>query len=291
MAQFTPAKSTMSDHIFTILEQNDAQDAQAFQPSAPMIGWGIALLCIGIWIGKQLQPQPTSASTQAPSVQPSGFTQALQWVSYGKEFERQKQYEDAIAIYDQGLEQHPNHFRLWHERGLAFAKLQQFEAALESFDHAYQLCPKDGDLAHERGDTLLQLERYEDAIASFDIYLRYHPDNSHVLTDRSYALCQLGRFDEALRCLNRVLKNERSDRETVMLAHFYQIEALRHSGQLEAALQSVQQAMTRYPGEHFATQQESTRQQIAASLTEHALTESAALSETPEAKSNSPQAE
>lgn len=278
----------MSDSIFTILEREHSQDIHAAQPSAPLMGWGIALLCLGIWIGRQMQRQPASTAAKASTVDRSNFTQALQWVSYGKALERQEHYEDAIAVYDQGLERHPNDYRLWHERGLAFAKLQQFEAALESFDCAYRLRPKDGDLAHERGDTLLQLERYEDAIASFDIYLRYHPDNSHVLTDRGYALCQLGRFDEALHCLNRVLKNERRDRETVALAHFHQIEVLRHSGHLEAALQSVQQAMTRYPAEHFATQQEHIRQQIAASLMAPDMTESVEAIETPETIRDTP---
>lgn len=200
--------------------------------------------------------------TQSPADRPS-FTQALQWVSYGKERERQQQYEAAIAIYDQGLSQHPNDFRLWHERGLALAKLLRFEEARNSFDCAYRLRPTDGDLAHERGDTLLQLEQFEDAIASFNIYLKYHPNNAHVLADRGYALYRLGRFEAALQNLNRVLKTERSDRSTVAYAHYYQIESLRGLGQLEAALQSSQQAIVRYGDEHFAVQHEAIRQEVA----------------------------
>lgn len=256
----------MSDPVFTILEPPHPQNSSPFSPSAPTIGWGIALLCVGIFIGKQMNRQQSAAT--APENAPSSadrrsFTQPLQWVSYGKSLERQERYEDAIAVYDQGLSQHPNDFRLWHERGLALAKLLRFEEARDSFDCAYRLRPKDGDLAHERGDTLLQLEQFEDAIASFDIYLKYHPNNAHVMADRGYALYRLGRFEDALQCLNRVLKTERSDRFALPHAHYYQIESLRCLGQLEAALQSSQQAIIRYSEEHFIAQHEAIRQQMA----------------------------
>ncbi len=253
----------MSDPVFTIPDREPLQESPPFLPSAPTVGWGIALLLLGILIGKQISRQrsPTPAGKENSTNSPS-FTQALQWVGYGKELEQKEQYEAAIAVYDQGLIQHPDDFRLWHERGLAFAKLQQFESALDSFDQAYRLRPHDSNLAHERGDTLLQLERFEAAIASFDICLRYTPDSAHILVDRGYALCRLQRFEEALQCLNPVLKTERRDRSSLIQAHYYQIEALRHLGQLEAALQSCQKAIEQYGDESFTAQREAIRQQI-----------------------------
>jgi tetratricopeptide (TPR) repeat protein len=256
----------MLDPIFTIPEQEPPPETHDFSFPAPLIGWSIALLFLGILIGKQIrrqQPSATGLEKENPATDPVSFTQALHWVSYGKEMEKKQQYEAAIAVYDQGLSQHPQDFHLWHERGLAFAKLQQFEPALDSFDRAYRIRPRDGDLAHERGDTLLQLERFEEAIASYDIYLRYRPDSAHILSDRGYALCQLGQFTEALESLNKVFKTDRRDPTNWSQAHYYQIEALRHLGQLEAALRASQTAIEQYGDEHFVAQRETIRQQIA----------------------------
>ncbi len=264
----------MSNSSITTSEYEFPPDSPPAPPSAPMLSWGIALLLLGILIGSQInrQKNPNSAgesieSLDIESLDGVRFTQALQWVSYGKKLERKEQYEDAISVYDKGLSQHPNDFHLWHERGLAFAKLQQFESALTSFDRAYRLRPQDGDLAHERGDTLLQLERYEDAIASYDIFLRYNPTSAHVLADRGYALHRLERHEEALQVLNRVLKTERRDRTSLAQAHYVQIESLRQLGQLEAAFRSSQTAIERYADEHFEAQREAIRQQIAEILT------------------------
>jgi tetratricopeptide (TPR) repeat protein len=262
----TTSESTTSDY--------ELSTSPPASPSAPMLSWGIALLLLGIIIGSQFNRQKNPNSTienieslDLESLDRVRFTQSLQWVSYGKQLERQNQYEVAIAVYDKGLGHHPNDFRLWHERGLAFAKLQQFESALTSFDRAYRLRPNNPDLAHERGDTLLQLERYEDAIASYDIFLRYNPDNAHVLADRGYALCHMGQFEAALQSLNQVLKTERRDRSSLIRSHYYQIEALRHLGQLDVALRSSQTAIERYADEHFEAQCEAIRQQIAEVLT------------------------
>ncbi|MBF2029833.1 MAG: tetratricopeptide repeat protein [Oscillatoriales cyanobacterium C42_A2020_001] len=256
----------MSDPVFTLLQQEQSQDAAPFAPSAPAISWGIILLFVGVLIGRRIRQQPP-ASEKGHSPHQLTFTQALQWVSYGKELERKEQYEAAIAVYDRGLNQHPNDFRLWHERGLALAKLQRFEQALESFNHAYALRPNDRDLAHERGDTLLQLEQFEQAIASFDRYLKYDPDSAHILADRGYALYRLDRYEEALRSLNQVLKVERRDRYSLIRAHYYQIESLRQLGQLEAALHSSQNAIAQHSDEHFVAQHQAIQQQISQAIT------------------------
>jgi tetratricopeptide (TPR) repeat protein len=190
------------------------------------------------------------------------FTQPMQWVSYGKEREKAKQYDEAITIYDQGLIHYPDDFRLWHERGLALAKLQRFEEALVSYDRAQQLRPGQRDLEHERGDTLLQLGRYEEAVAAFDVYLRYSPGTTHILADRGYALCELGRYEEALRSLNAVLKTGQQDRVSLRQAYYYQIEALRQLGQFEAALCASEKAVKLYPGESFQSQQDRLRRQM-----------------------------
>ncbi len=266
----------MSEDIFSTQEIEKPQDSGNTLYTSPVVGWGLVILLMAVisWLARKRDrsatqnSKTTSNGASSFGQQPDQlrFTQALQWVSYGKELERSKQYKEAVAVYDQGLRQHPNDFHLWHERGLALAKLQQFEEAIKSYDRAYELRPTYRDLAHERGDTLLELGRYEEAINAFDTYLRYAPGTAHILTDRGYALYHLGHYEEALRSFDQVFKEIRQDRDSVVQAHFYQIESLYQLGQLEAAFQSSQKAMKQYPTDFLKAQHERLQQEIANSV-------------------------
>lgn len=236
----------MSTQTFTIAEYYSPQPVQTPPPPAIALSFLILLSAIIAWILTRDRP------TQS--------LQSLQWLSQGKDLERAQQYQQAIATYDQGITHYPNDYRLWHERGLALAKLQQFEAAIVSYDRAYQIRPTQRDLSHERGDALLQLHRYEEAIDSFDTYLRYNPNSAHILADKGYALFQLHRYQEALSSLNQVLKVGHQDLFSIRYAHYYQIETLRHLGQLEAALASSQVATQKHPNDRLKAQQKELHQ-------------------------------
>lgn len=234
----------MSNSLFTTSEPSSTPIS--ISPNSPIVGWGIVLIALGIAVGSQALRKNRS-HPQLDPYQPLPFTQPLQWLGYGKQLENAKNLEGAIAVYDQGSKQHPNDFRLWHERGLALAKHQRFEEALESYDRAYELRPDCRDLAHERGDSLLQLGRYEEAIASLELYLRYVPSSAHVLSDIGFALYQLGRYEAALRSLNRAIDSAIRDPYSLNYARYYQIECYRRLGQFDAALRSCEVAVKQNP--------------------------------------------
>lgn len=269
----------MSRQTFTELNSRELQDWEAISPTLPNSEWSVIIFILGLSLGWYLAgyrrrpaaaPNPSETKvTTAPDLGPQDLTQlpltqAMQWVAYGKELEQTKQYEQAVAVYAEGLKRFPQNFRLWHEQGLTLAKLQRFEEAIASYDRAYELRPRDPNLAHERGDTLLQLGRYEEAITAFDVYLKYTPGSEHIRSDRGYALYQLGRYEEALQWLNPILQEQSSDRYSVQHAHYYQINCLWQLGELEAALKSCQKAIQTYSDSSwFREQQEALRQQIA----------------------------
>ncbi len=211
----------------------------------------------------QRPAQRLSATASMPPNQPppSRIQQPLQWVNHAKQQERLGHLEIAVSLYEQALQQYPQDSRLWHERGLLLAKLQRFDAAIDSYDRAYQIHPQQRDLAHERGDALLQLGRYSEAIDSFDIFLQYAPQNGHVLADRGYALMQLGCYSEALQSLDRALA-QRWEPGVQIQARRYQIEALRRSGQLEAALRAAQTALQQHPNAQFEAEYARLQQQL-----------------------------
>ncbi len=248
----------MSKNLFTTSEPSSTPIA--FSPNSPIVGWGIVLIALGIAVGAQALSRNRSRPPLDP-YQPLPFTQSLQWLGYGKQLENAKDLEGAIAVYEQGLKQHPNDFRLWHERGLALAKHQRFEAAIKSYDRAHALRPEWRDLAHERGDALLQLQRYEEAIVSLDLYLRYQPDSAHVLSDRGFALYQLGQYEAALRSLDAAINSAIRDPNSLDYARYYQIECLRRLGQLNKALQACEVAVKQNP--RFQAQYEAIQAEIA----------------------------
>ncbi|WP_190554317.1 tetratricopeptide repeat protein [Trichocoleus sp. FACHB-591] len=269
----------MARQTFTGLESQDFRDWEA-TPTLANSDWSVVVFILGLSLGWHLAgyrrraaaDPPATGDTANPEAEPDlepqdltelPFTQAIQWLAYGKDLEQADQYETAIAVYAEGLKRFPRNFRLWHEQGLALAKLQRFEEAIASYDRAYELRPRDPSLAHERGDTLLQLERYEEAITAFDIYLKYTPDSEHIRSDRGYALYQLGCYEEALQWLNPIVQSQSSDRYSVRHAHFYQINCLWQLGELETALKSCREAMRQYPDSCFKEQQEALRQRIA----------------------------
>ncbi|HTL88690.1 MAG TPA: tetratricopeptide repeat protein [Leptolyngbya sp.] len=248
----------MSKNLFTTSEPSALPPTLSL--NSPLVGWGIVLIAFGIALSFQALRKGRTPPASLDPYQPLPFTQSLQWLGYGKQLENAKNLEGAIAVYDQGLEQHPHDFRLWHERGLALAKHQRFEAAIASYDQAYKLRPDCRDLAHERGDALLQLGRYEEAIVSLNGFLRYAPDSSHVLSDRGFALYQLGRYAEALRSLNAAIQSAQRDPNALNYARYYRIESLRQLGQLSAALEACQEAVKQNP--QFQAQYEAVQAQI-----------------------------
>jgi tetratricopeptide (TPR) repeat protein len=261
--------------------QTGSQAPQTPQmPSAPALspllvhlaGYATLLILITAitrWVRrKRAAPQVTLASELADTqidtqtLDSLRFAQPLQCLAYGKQLERAGLYEAALAVYESGLQDYSNDFRLWHERGLVLAKLQRFEAAIASYDQAYQINPRQRDLAHERGDALLQLGRYSEAIDSFDIYLKYDAHNPHILADRGYALMRLGCYEAALNSLEQVLNNNRWNRNAQIYARRYHIEALRQSGQLKAALESARIAMKQHPEAQFEAEYEALQRQL-----------------------------
>ena len=252
----------MAGETFTTLSQETPGNLGSGSSTFPLLGGEITLLMLGSIVGwlvvrRRNSPKKRSLSTNRDTLdrnQPH-FTQVLQFVASAKALEKSQQYDEAIAVYDRGLTDFPDDFRLWHERGLLLAKLQLFEAALSSYNRAYELKPHQPDLAHERGDALLQLKRYKEAIASFDIFLRYYPYNAHVLADKGYALYCLGQYEAALKVLNQALKHAFHDRNTSAYARFYQIESLLELRQFDAAKAASQKAMKLYPNEMLKSQQ------------------------------------
>ena len=93
-----------------------------------------------------------------------------------------KDYRQAIEIYDNVIEQYPWHFPALFNKGSALAKLGQFEPAYQFLNEAMQLEPDDARVIVQIANVLSKLGRVQEAI---DIAILNHSqENPQMDADR-----------------------------------------------------------------------------------------------------------
>ncbi|MEH2301802.1 MAG: tetratricopeptide repeat protein [Nostoc sp.] len=115
--------------------------------------------------------------------------------------------EEAIASYDQALKFKPDFDSAWNNRGVVLCDyLQQYEEALTSFDKAIEFSSDNHLPWHNRGVGLWNLGRYEEAIASYDQAIKIKPDKHKAWSNQGNALLELGRNEEAIASYDQAVK-------------------------------------------------------------------------------------
>jgi tetratricopeptide (TPR) repeat protein len=160
-----------------------------------------------------------------------------------------KEYEEAIASYDQALKLKPGFHKallikplvaeFFHEQGLRQSETGDYESAIANFERALQYQPDHYEAWNDRGVTLSNLGRYQDAIASYEQALYYQGDFSEAWYNRGVALADLGRYEEAIASYDQALYYEGDFYE----AWYNRGLALDKLGQYEAAITSYEQTL------------------------------------------------
>ena len=95
-------------------------------------------------------------------------------------------------------QQNPNQqASLFGEKGNILVADRNYEAAIASYDQALAFKPDDHEAWNNRGNALSQLGQKEEAIASYDQALAFKPDKHEAWYNRSSALSDLGRYKES----------------------------------------------------------------------------------------------
>src|SRR5665647_2442037 len=79
-----------------------------------------------------------------------------------------KQYQAAVASYDQAIAIKPDHANAYFNRGKAQYELKQYQAAIDSYDNAIAINPSHAPAHCNRGVALYELMQHQAAIESFD---------------------------------------------------------------------------------------------------------------------------
>jgi len=206
---------------------------------------------------------PTTAALQAK------FTEGLALHQQGK-------LADAARIYEEVLQQQPNHFDALHLLGVialqtrrperavelirkaiglngkvaaahsnlgnALKNLKRIEEALASYDRAIALKPDYAEAYNNRGNALKDLKRPE-RLASYDRAIALKPDYAEAHNNRGNALMELKRPEEALSSYDRAIALKPDYAE----AYYNRSIALTDLKRLEEALASYDRATALKP--------------------------------------------
>ncbi|NCS02335.1 MAG: tetratricopeptide repeat protein, partial [Microcystis aeruginosa G13-11] len=184
--------------------------------------------------------------SDSPSLDPVRVSQL--WQEKGLIHAMGKEYEQAIASYDQALQIKPDYHQAWINRGIALGDLGRYEEAIASYDRALEFKPDYHEAWYNRGIALVNLGRYEEAIASFDQALEIKPDYHQAWFIRGIALVNLGRYEQAIASYDRALEIKPDFHQ----AWFIRGIVLVNLGRYEQAIASCDRALEIKPDFHQA---------------------------------------
>ena len=101
---------------------------------------------------------------------------------------RLKQYDEALAMYDEALKIKPRHKDAWNNKGYILHALKRYEEAIICYDHALKINPKSQFAWNSKGKLLNDLKRYEEAIICYDHALKIDPKDELALDNKNQTL-------------------------------------------------------------------------------------------------------
>jgi len=165
---------------------------------------------------------------------------AVAYSNRGLAYADKQQYDRAIADYDQAIAVNPDYTRAYYGRGRAHADKRQFDRAIADFDQAIKLDPRYAAAYHQRGLALTMTRQYERARADYNLAIELEPDNARRYNGRCWGLAIAGKaLDQALADCNtaiRLAPNTREYLDSRGLVHF-------KAGRLSAAEQDYSAAI------------------------------------------------
>ena len=113
---------------------------------------------------------------------------------------------EALAIFNEGLERYPDDAGLWSSRGTAHSARGDTRAAIADFEHAIDLDPSDVVSWYNIGNLLLKSGRVREAIARYDEVIRLDPDGAQAHSNRGSCWQYLDDLVKAERDFRRAIE-------------------------------------------------------------------------------------
>jgi tetratricopeptide (TPR) repeat protein len=129
---------------------------------------------------------------------------AIGWFEQGNAFMKNKNYSDAIHVYDKAITIEPDYFEAWNGKADALNRAQQFTEALEVSDRVLVLKPDYIQGWINRGYILYNLGRYDEELKAYETAITLDPASPAAWFNKGYSLAGMKRYDEAIAAFNKV---------------------------------------------------------------------------------------
>jgi tetratricopeptide (TPR) repeat protein len=118
-----------------------------------------------------------------------------------------KRHEQAMAVYDQALENFPDDADLLYARALQAVSLNRLDILERDLKKILDADPDHADALNALGYTLAdQTRRYEEALRYIERALELKPDDAAVLDSMGWVQYRLGNYEQALLYLRRAIE-------------------------------------------------------------------------------------
>ena len=165
--------------------------------------------------------------------------QAQQLFGKGLAFHQIGRLEEAAAMYEKALKDHPYHYDALHLLGVTALQNNHPKRAAELIGKAIEIFPDNPHFHSNRGSALHALNELDAAVASYDRAIEITPDFAEALFNQGLALADLNKFEASIASYDRAISIKPDYAE----AHCNRGNALVSLGQIHAALVSYDKAI------------------------------------------------
>jgi eukaryotic-like serine/threonine-protein kinase len=196
---------------------------------------------------QSIVPTPTQSVTKPspkPSVTPlSPEQKANTWLAEADRFQKQQQYQKALAKYNQVIQLKPKLAQAHWGRCASLVGLKQPAQAIVACDDALAIKPKYPEALWSKGRALRQQQRVLEALSFFERATTLKANFPEAWVDRGSTLQELGRSVEAIAALDKAIAYNRNSAEAWSIRG----SALWNLGRYDQAITSLDKALQIQP--------------------------------------------
>ena len=148
---------------------------------------------------------------------------------------QQGNVQAAQQIYEEILQNDPQHFDAKHLLGVVYLQNCRYEEALQNIQEALAIKPDNAAAYSNLGRVLHESKRWDEAVTSYDQAIRLQPNFAEAHYNKGNALRELKKFDDAIASYEAAIQHK----------HHY-AEAYQNLGVIAQELRQIDKAIAHY---------------------------------------------